>query len=323
MNQTTYNVFKQLCTDEYTDGTTIGQRLSVTRAAVWKSIQQLQNDYFVPIESSKAKGYKLAHAMPVIDMANLSGLYEKYSCELEYFLSVDSTSTYLLEKPLLKRYHVCLAEHQKAGRGRFNRRWVSPFAQNIYCSIKTVLKKDIGELSGLSLAVSVMVAQSLSAVFENLALKLKWPNDVYIQGKKVSGNIVEVKAESNSDSQVVIGIAINVNMLKQRLIDQHWTSIALQLENKVVDRTQLLKDLLARLFQGLELFEEHGFDAFLAAFNAYDYLQAKEIYLTLPNNDVISGSYQGVNALGQLQLDVKGNLRTFASGEASVDKKSL
>lgn len=322
MNKTTFRVFKQLSASCYIGGTTIGKRLSITRSVVWKCIQQLQHDYYVPIKSSAAKGYKLVHTLPLINIDAVQEILFNQSCEIDYLLSVNSTNAYLQEKQLSKSYHICIAEHQKLGKGRFNRLWQSPFAQNIYCSIKTVLEKDVSELSGLSLAIAVIVAKSLSYCFQDLKVQLKWPNDVYISAKKVSGNIVEVKAESNFDSQVIIGIGINVNMLTEETIDQKWSSIALELDNQIVDRTLLLKDLLKRLLSGLKNFEKNGFSDFLKNFVEFDFLNEKDILLTLPNNDVLLGRYDGVSELGQLKLDINGSIKLFASGEASINKKS-
>ncbi|WP_116963974.1 biotin--[acetyl-CoA-carboxylase] ligase [Fastidiosibacter lacustris] len=321
MNITLLNILKQLNCENYTDGTTIGNKLNITRAAVWKNIQKLQDEYHIAIESNKAHGYKLIQPLILLDQKRILEHIQHSNVQLDCLVSVDSTNDYLQNNESICPYHICLAEYQKKGKGRFNRTWISPFAENLYFSLKTTLAKEIGELSGLSLALAVCVAKVLSSLFTELDIKIKWPNDIYLNEKKLSGILVEVKAESNAQSQIIIGIGINVNMSFNLNISQPWVSLQ-EVLGQYVDRNILAINLANDVIITLKKFEASGFISFIENYHHFDYLTDKEITLSLPNNMFVTGIAQGVNELGQLQLccDQK-QIKTFASGEASIVKK--
>ncbi|MBK2125503.1 biotin--[acetyl-CoA-carboxylase] ligase [Fangia hongkongensis] len=322
MNNTLINIFKLLSADRYIDGSSIGQTLNITRSAVWKAIQQLQDKYQVPIISSKGKGYKLADNLKLIDLQAIYDCCHNKETLIEYFPSIDSTNTYLQKSVQRAKYHICISDHQSQGKGRFNRPWSSPFAQNIYFSLKTTLNKDVSELSGLSLAIACAISDALVKSGCTISPQIKWPNDIYLNGKKLSGNLIEVKAESNYQSQIIIGIGINANMKASTNISQEWTSLALS-TGQIVNREAIIISLISTLLESLNQFENEGFNAFLAQYQQYDYLHNKEISIILPNETDIQGQCLGVNALGQLLIKSENTIKTFASGEAYIDKSSL
>ncbi|RUS69040.1 hypothetical protein EGW08_023197, partial [Elysia chlorotica] len=104
---------------------------------------------------------------------------------------------------------IFLSEHQTDGYGRFDRQWHSPFGKNIYLTMLEVIDLDISKISGLSLSVAVSIAK----VIEKMGLnpEIKWPNDIYINDKKVCGIIINAFAELNGKVKVFIGIGLNVN----------------------------------------------------------------------------------------------------------------
>lgn len=319
MNETIFLILKKLKHTEFTDGTTIGNALGITRAAVWKAIQKLQNEYQVAIESHRTYGYKLQSPLIMLDQAKILAAIDANNVMVECLTSVDSTNTYLQNSTLKSDYHICMAEEQVKGKGRFDRVWRSPFAENLYYSLKVSLQKELSELSGLSLAVAVSVAKTLAHKYPALDIKIKWPNDIYINAKKLSGILIEVKAESNAQSQIVIGIGVNINMQHNEDITQDWTSLANEL-NDYVDRNELAISISNELIATLQRFESNDFSVFIADYAKYDYLKGKIIGLNILNKEVITGVANGVNALGQLKLKVGDSERVFASGEASVVK---
>lgn len=320
MNTTTLEILKQLSHENYIDGTTLGNALGITRAAVWKAIQKLQNDYHIAIESHRVHGYKLQSPLIMLDQAKiLAGiLYDDVM--IECLSSVGSTNTYLQNATTQSNYHICMAEEQRQGKGRFDRVWCSPFAENLYYSLKVSLQKELSELSGLSLAVAISVAKAIASLYPQLDIKIKWPNDIYINDRKLSGILIEVKAESNAQSQIVIGIGVNVNMRKSDDITQDWTSLANELDN-YIDRNDLAISVSNALIATLQRFENNDFSIFIDDYATYDYLKGKTIGLNILNKEVITGIANGVNALGQLRLKIGDSERVFASGEASIVKK--
>ncbi|WP_119327851.1 biotin--[acetyl-CoA-carboxylase] ligase [Cysteiniphilum halobium] len=321
MNTTTLEILKQLSHETYIDGTTIGNALGITRAAVWKAIQKLQNDHDVAIESHRVHGYKLQSPLIMLDQAKILSRIKTKNVIVDCYPSIDSTNTYLQNTALKSDYHICMAEEQRQGKGRFDRVWRSPFAENLYYSLKVSLQKELSELSGLSLAVAVSVAKTFAHEYPMLDIKIKWPNDIYINAKKLSGILIEVKAESNAQSQIVIGIGVNVNMQQRDDITQDWTSLANEL-NQYIDRNELAINLSNELISSLQRFENNDFSVFIDEYTKYDYLKGKTIGLNILNKEVITGIANGVNALGQLKLKTGDSERVFSSGEASVIKKN-
>jgi BirA family biotin operon repressor/biotin-[acetyl-CoA-carboxylase] ligase len=321
LSTTFLEILSQLNHVSYTDGTTIGNALGITRAAVWKAIQKLQSEYHIEIESHRSHGYRLVDPLIMLDQQFISGAINHKDVLVECFPSINSTNTYLQNASLKFSYHICIAEQQTRGKGRFNRVWVSPFAENLYYSLKVNLNKELSELSGLSLAVAVGVTKALVQSFTELNPKIKWPNDIYVNGKKMAGILIEVKAESNAQSQIVIGVGINVNMRKNDTVTQAWSSLATELKT-YINRNTLAITLSNELITTLKAFEKEGFAYFMDDYHHYDYLKGKSISLSILNKEVVSGVWNGVNELGQLKLKIGENeQRVFASGEATIIKR--
>ena len=317
MNNSLVQIINSLNCQGYTNGETIAQQLNITRAAVWKNIEQLRQKYNIDIKSHIKSGYKLTDQLILIDQAKIIQAIDASNIKLDIFNSIDSTNVYLQQQTGSDQYHFCLAEHQQQGKARFNRQWHSPFGQNIYLSIKTTLQKDLSELSGLSLAVAIIIVKTLATLFPTLTPAIKWPNDIYLAHKKLSGNLIEVKAESNFQSQVIIGIGLNVNMKYTSNIDQPWTSLS-QITGANIDRNNIIIQLINNLITGLSQFEKAGFEVFISEYRHYDYLKNKTITLETPGGKSLTGICQGVNKMGQLIISTAGKLHHFASGEASI-----
>ena len=133
--------------------------------------------------------------------------------DLEIFKSIDSTNKYAREKAeqAPASGSVVLAEQQSAGRGRRGKTWVSPFAANIYLSIVWDFEQGAQALEGLSLAVGVAVKRALNAQGVN-GVQLKWPNDIYVEGQKLGGILLEMIGDPAGQCSVIVGVGINVAM---------------------------------------------------------------------------------------------------------------
>ena len=319
MHDKVFEIFSLLSNLNYTSGSFIGKKLNITRAAVWKNIQILRKTYFINIDSNSTKGYKLRDNIPLIDKNNIRSNLKDYNCKVEYFFKVRSTNHYLENScDSNSLYHICVSEYQSHGQGRFNRTWYSPFAQNIYLSLKTVIEKDISTMSGIGIIVSVVTIKCLKYFFNTLDIKIKWPNDIYIKNRKVSGNLIHLKAESNYRSQIIIGIGINANMFGSK-IDGNWTSLALETK-KTINREKIILKLVKELIASLKIFESVGLNPFRKMYDKYDYMTSKKLVFTLPNKKIVEGIYKGIDSKGCLLIsDVKTNkIQSFTSGEITT-----
>lgn len=321
LNTNLIKVVSILNDGEYHDGTTIGDKLHMTRSAVWKTIKKLEN-YEIKLDSVKGKGYALLEPLLLLDIIKIKKNLENSRVDLCVFESVDSTNEYLKTFKNSRSIKICLAEQQTHGKGRLNREWFSPFAKNIYMSCLYPFQKDVSELSGLSLVMSLAVVKTLknSGVSENLFVK--WPNDIVYDNKKISGSLIEIQAETHGICHAVIGVGINVNMLnvERGRIPQAWTSMQ-KILNTYIDRNVLCASLINNLLDYLHRFETEGLSSFVDEWKNADCLTNQAI--TVSNiNESIEGKVMGINEQGHLMLQLKnGKIRAFSSGDTSIVKR--
>ena len=302
-------------------GEELGTQLGVTRAAVWKQLKKLES-LNIPLSSVKGKGYRLSDAIQLLDGNMIKEKLDARLDCLEVLLNTDSTNSYLLKKAsdhMGKRYAV-LAEKQESGRGRRGRPWVSPFGKNIYLSMLWSFSGGIGSLEGLSLVIAIAVEQALSELGVDEA-RLKWPNDVYLNNKKLAGILLEVSGEYSGHCQVVIGIGLNIKLSEYdaESIDQPWAQLSEYLAN--TDRNTIAAVVINHLIKAVEQFDKNGFAFFKDYWLERDAFLGKEGDLVLPNL-VRSGIVRGVNTKGGLLLETEAGLETVNAGELSLRLKN-
>ena len=171
---------------------------------------------------------------------------------------------------------------------------------------------------GLSLcAETLAVAKALRACGVTAA-GLKWPNDVLVDGRKISGILLELAGDPADVCHVVIGIGINVNMLVDTpaLIDQPWTSVR-QCLGHALDRNQLAAELLKQLRVHLSTHWQQGFAGLREEWEALHVWRGRSVALTAGSNAIL-GVVQGVDERGAIRLSVDGVDQTFSGGELSL-----
>lgn len=243
--------------------------------------------------------------------------------KLEIFENITSTNDYLKSMTITEPIQICLAEQQAQGRGRLGRKWYSPFGENIYMSYLYTLQKDINELAGLSMVATLAVMKTLKfyGILDHLVVK--WPNDVIYKNKKLAGALVDVKANVQRMSKVIIGIGLNVNTLQvSNPFSQGWTSMR-KILGKYIDRNVLSANLINHLTKYLAQFNQHGFSYFIDEWMQVEFLLNKTI--TVENfNKKIKGVVVGINNQGQLMLQLpSGNIQSFSSGDTTIMKKKI
>src|ERR1043165_1078103 len=148
-------------------------------------------------------------------------------CKRIHFLAIDSTNTWAKQNVHIfdqQRITLVTAEAQYGGRGRFKRRWQSPSKLNLYASFCFFVPKEQQNFSTISQIIGVSAAKTLETFETNP--KLKWPNDLIVEGKKLGGILCETQVHGTS-LFIIAGIGININMPKEFLnqIDQPATSL--------------------------------------------------------------------------------------------------
>ena len=306
---------------EFHDGTALGVLLQMTRSAVWKMIKKLER-YGIEINSVKGKGYALCEPLILLNEDKIRKKLTDKKSKLSLFESIDSTNEYLRSIRQPRIIHFCLAEQQTAGRGRLGRTWHSPFGKNIYLSCLYPFQKDISELAGLSLVVSLAILSTMKEFGIHEDVQVKWPNDILCRNKKISGTLIEVQAESHGASHAIIGIGINTNMLldESGQISQLWTSMR-HASGEYLDRNLVCATLMNQLLAYLHRFDSEGFSAFMQEWVAAEGMQGKQVSVKTVS-EIVTGEAVGINLQGHLLLKLAdGKIRAFSSGDTSVVKQ--
>ena len=327
----TQNLILNILKDgNFHSGESLGEALGCSRTAVWKQLQKLEA-LGLEIESIKGTGYRVVGGFELLEpqliKAQLTAMASEELGDLEVFKSIDSTNKYAREKAEISRASgsVVLAEQQSAGRGRRGKSWISPFAANIYLSIVWDFEQGAQALEGLSLAVGVAVKRALNAQAVK-GVQLKWPNDIYVEGKKLGGILLEMIGDPAGQCSVIVGVGINVAMPKSQgsEIDQEWTDIRSQLQNSSTaevdspSRNKLAADLISELVTLLRDFQVQGFSMYRDEWQAADAFFGQEAVISTPKQS-ITGIVKGVDPNGALRLQLEnGKIETFIGGELSL-----
>ena len=215
---------------------------------------------------------------------------------------IDSTNSELMRRARSGQMQpvLVLAGQQTEGRGRLGRRWSSDLSFSLGVPLSTV------NWSGLSLAVGLSLVQSLHP-----DLGLKWPNDVWWNGRKLAGILIET-ASFGTVRYLVVGIGINVK--PPAGLELSTGPAWLQELRPELDAPEALLEIAAPLVQTIKRFEESGFGPFQASFNARDVLRLRQVTLT----DGTVGMAQGVDREGALQVLTDQGLVSVSSAEVSV-----
>lgn len=311
-------LLKLLQDGRFHSGEALGATLGISRSAIWKQLQGLEAELGVEVFKVPGRGYRLSSPMTLLDaerIALAAGLGWPVSVES----SVDSTNAEIFRRldAGARAPFVLLAERQTAGRGRRGRVWASPFAENLYCSVVLRVDGGMSQVEALSLTVGLAVAKALHACGVKGA-QLKWPNDVLVDGRKISGILLELAGDPADVCHVVIGIGINVNMAVDApaVIDQPWTSVR-QCLGLVLDRNVLAAELLQQLQSCLSVHWQRGFAGMREEWEALHAWRGRSVALTAGNNATL-GVVLGVDERGAIRLSMDGVERSFSGGELSL-----
>jgi BirA family biotin operon repressor/biotin-[acetyl-CoA-carboxylase] ligase len=319
---TRLDLLKLLADGRFHSGQQLGRLLAdISRTAVWKQIQALQAQG-LDIYSVAGKGYRLAEPLELLEreaiLAAMSDAGGQLLSELELHAEIDSTNRHLMERlgEGLGHGHACLAERQRAGRGRRGRTWVSPFGRNICLSIYWRFEMEPTALAALGLAVGVGIMRALGRL-EVEGAALKWPNDVLWRGRKLAGILLEMNGEAGGPYHVVIGVGMNVSMNPADVtIDQPWVDLK-SIVGSGVSRNRVAALLLDELLQVVNQFQHEGLEPFLDEWSRADGVEGKAVEIHL-GEERIPGHARGIDPSGAILIETASGLRRFHSGEVSL-----
>lgn len=253
---------------------------------------------------------RIRSGIPEIILSQLSSI--------ERHTVLDSTNSALLNLPAEEQHaRVYLAEYQTAGRGRFGRQWVAPFASGLCLSLGWQFQKNIDQFQLISLLPAVAVIRTMHKIGLDEA-RVKWPNDVICRGHKLAGMLIEISAKNPGVQGVVIGVGLNVynrtEMSAQ--IQQPWTAIDQQLDS-LPARSELAAQLITELLRLIQTIEQGGLTEIRNEWQCYDALKNRSVTL-INGKQKQKGISRGISEDGSLCVEINGQLKQFVSGEITL-----
>ncbi|MDX1678894.1 bifunctional biotin--[acetyl-CoA-carboxylase] ligase/biotin operon repressor BirA [Arsukibacterium sp.] len=312
-------LLQYLADGKFYSGQWLAEQLGVSRTAVANYLNELKQ-HGLEIFSVKGRGYKLTQAIQLLDAHKINSLQRDGSPQILVQHITDSTNCQLLQRlqagQKLQPGSVIVAEAQSAGRGRHGRAWYSPFGTNLYFSCYWRLEQGMPAAMGLSLVVGLAICRLLQRQYQVKA-QIKWPNDIYVNNRKLAGILVELAGQVDAGCDVVIGIGLNIGMPEhsKQYIDQPYTDLrAVSLQP--VERNSLVVQLQHELSSILQEFAITGFAPFVTEFNQHDVFNNRKVSLLAKSP--ISGVCRGVDKHGGIIIDSGHATDVYYGGELSL-----
>lgn len=303
-----------LADGEFHSGEQIGEKLGMSRAAINKHIQTLK-EWGLDVFTVTGKGYCLPEPVQLLDEAEINQRLDQQGVAV--IPVIDSTNQYLLERMgSLKTGDACVAEYQQAGRGRRGRQWFSPFGANLYLSMYWRLEQGPAAAMGLSLVIGIVIAEVLQQLGAE-GVRVKWPNDLYLNDRKLAGILVEMIGKTGDAAQIVFGAGINLKMRTPdaSVVNQGW--INLQEAGITINRNELVSLLVNQLRHSLRDFEREGLAPFLPRWQRLDNFINRPVKLLIGEREVL-GIARGIDQQGGLLLEQDGVTKSWVGGEISL-----
>jgi BirA family biotin operon repressor/biotin-[acetyl-CoA-carboxylase] ligase len=316
----TSNILKFLREKEYISGEALAQRLGISRVAVWKQIQKLK-DMGYEIIADQSLGYCLITRPDLLIPQEVERrLFTKYTGkEIYYFPELKSTNMMAKEKTLhrakgISEGTLIIAERQSAGKGRLGREWFSP-AGGIWLSIILYPQLPPSYIPRITLMTAIAVVKAIK-ICTQIESKIKWPNDILINEKKVCGILTEMSAELDIINWVVVGIGINVNINHREFPEdiQENTISLKEVSGKEVLRVRIVQIFLQEFERYYESLKRREFSSILKEWKLYSHTLGRKIRVDMGER-IVTGEAVNINEEGALILKKEdGELIKIISG---------
>jgi BirA family biotin operon repressor/biotin-[acetyl-CoA-carboxylase] ligase len=318
-------LFAELADGKFHSGEALASELAVSRSAVWKAARTLRG-LGATVHAVRNRGYRLARTAEPLDAQRIRELLAEEVRErvkrVDTAWSVGSTNTILMERPNPPAgwSEALLAEYQTSGRGRRGRSWLAPPGGAICLSLSWTFREMPRDLGALGLVIGVCAGRALSRLGMS-NVRLKWPNDLLVDGRKLGGVLIELRAESGGPACVVIGMGLNVSLgapvlariaaLGAAPVDLVGAGLPEPARNIVA------AGLISACVQGLLEFERAGLKGFVREWLEVDALHGRAVTVQAAQSPV-HGIARGIDLDGALLVETPGGLQRFLAGDVSV-----
>lgn len=312
-----------LASGEPISGQHLAEELGISRTAVWKHLQSLQEEGYA-FDTIKKKGYLLLSKPDRVDAASIASLLstQRFGQTIHYMEECATTQTiaHELARNGALDGTVVIAETQTAGKGRMSRPWESTKGKGIWMTV--IIKPDVlpHQAPQFTLVAAVAIVNAMKSLYSNFTPVIKWPNDILVNGRKCTGILTEMIAEMDRVQALLIGIGINVNQ-QQEDFPESLHSIATSLsieENALLNRAQLVGTILNYLEKYSDLYISEGFGPIKKLWEEASGTIGKQIKATTLT-DVISGKAIGITESGVLEIQLEnGEIRSVYSADIEL-----
>jgi len=308
---------------EFLSGEKLSKSLSLSRAAVWKNIKKLQSLGY-KIESRPKSGYRLQQSTDLLVPWEVSdGLQtDIIGRKIYYFGTIDSTQNFAIE--LAKRPHengsLVIADRQTQGRGRLNRKWVSPKG-GIWMSILLRPNFEPSHTSLFPMATSLALAVSIEKTLK-IKTELKWPNDITIKGNKVAGILIDASVESNKIDYLIIGIGINFKInpgtISKSIKQKKYGITTLISKGQDVRPVELVQQFLLELEKTYNNILTGNVGTIRKEWMKRSSTIGKNVTITTTTG-TLKGKVTGIDKTGALVLSRNGNVQHVLAGDMTYN----
>lgn len=317
MTEKILNILKN--SNDFISGEKIAQQLNVSRMAVCKNIAKLKEMGY-DITSITNKGYLLAIDNNLFNKIEIEKEINTFVLGKNIYFFDEITSTNEYAKNIANNAEegtIIIAKKQTKGRGRLDRKWTSVENEGVYFSLILKPKIELFKIMQITLISAISLCEAIKQV-ANVDAKIKWPNDIVINGKKVCGILTELNAQIDSVSYIILGIGINVNNEKfDQDLTQKATSLFLE-TNKNIEKQKMLACFLKNFEEKYFMYKnEKTFEPFLQQYKNLCVNLNKKAKVLHKGNEVI-GEVVDISYLGEIVFKTDTDILKISSGEVSL-----
>lgn len=302
-------------------GQALAREFNLSRSSIFNALAQAES-MGLTIHAVRGRGYRMPEPVEWLDGVTVADHLGTAAAAYTIHVldSVDSTNAALMAAALNGAADGTLicTEHQQSGKGRRGRQWHSVLGGSLTFSVLWRFENGLQSLSGLSLAVGLAIARAVNRHSRH-PVRLKWPNDVLVDYRKLAGILVEVQGDMHGAAFAVVGVGLNVRMsgAQRDAVDQAVVDLVEM--GVAVGRNRLLADCLLELHAVLSLFRQSGFASLREDWLKLDAYAGRAVALALPDARSVRGMASGVDETGAFLLrDAQATLRPYSGGEISL-----